>query len=273
MRTGLAASLALHAGAFALAFVTLPDFMRTHIEPVETIPVQLIDEAELSLKTSAPAAAPMPKPEPPEEKKAPEEKEPEPAPASQKEPEKEPEPAKEPEKKREPETKKEPEEKKEPEKKKPDDDLDLDALSALVDKSRKEQREAAEDPGQTDEIAEKAREAIGDGDRLTATDIDKMRAAVSRCWNASAIIGAPNPEKLVVVLDVDLNRDGSLRGAPRVANAMEISLSGNRFWKVAEQNAIRAVVGCQPYDFLDPARYDEWSEFQFNFDPASMAGF
>jgi len=123
------------------------------------------------------------------------------------------------------------------------------------------------------EMTDEQIEAIGAGDRLAASEIDKMRAAVSRCWNASAIIGAPEPEKLIVELDIDLNRDGTLTGAPRVVNALQINLSGNRFWKVAEQNAVRAVQACQPYDFFDPSRYNEWKAFTLNFDPSIMAGF
>jgi len=100
-----------------------------------------------------------------------------------------------------------------------------------------------------------------------------MRAAVKRCWQAGAIIGAPEPEKLVVLVEFELNRDGSLVGQPRVANATQINLSGNRFWKVAEQNAVRAVVGCQPYSFLPQDQYETWKELELNFDPSQMAGF
>jgi hypothetical protein len=100
-----------------------------------------------------------------------------------------------------------------------------------------------------------------------------MRAAVGRCWQTQALIGAPEPEKLLVQLEVELNRDGTLRGQPRVANGLQISLSGNQFWKVAEQVAIRAVVSCQPYDFLAADRYDSWKDMQLNFDPREMAGF
>lgn len=270
MRIGVFASLLFHACAIGLAFLSLPDFLRTKVVDAPVIPVDLINEAELAERTNVPAAAPKPKPKPPEEeKKAPaEEKKSEPPKVEEKKPEpkKEPPPA---------EPKKDPP-KKDPPKNDPpkkSDDLDLDALSALVDKSRKDDRQAADDPGETDIIADRAREAIGAGDRLTASEIDKMRAAVSRCWNASAIIGAPEPEKLVVEIDIDLNRDGSLAGAPRVVNSMQINLSGNRFWKVAEQNAIRAVQSCQPYDFFDPGRYDEWKAFTLNFDPSIMAGF
>lgn len=277
MRFGVAASIVLHACAVGVAFISLPEFLRTKVVEAPVIPIDLIDEAELADKTSVPAAVEKPKPKPPEEKKAPppEEKKPEPKKAAEKEPEakKEPPPV-EPEKKKEPEKKREkkPEKKKDPPKKK-NEDLDLDALEALVDKSRKDETETVDDPGDTDNIADQAREQIGAGDRLAATEIDKMRAAVSRCWNASAIIGAPEPEKLVVEIDIDLNRDGTLVGAPRVVNALEINLSGNRFWKVAEQNAVRAVQACQPYDFFDPVRYNEWKAFTLNFDPSIMAGF
>ncbi|MEM9263008.1 MAG: hypothetical protein AAGA22_05465, partial [Pseudomonadota bacterium] len=117
------------------------------------------------------------------------------------------------------------------------------------------------------------RAAVGDGATLSASDITKLRSAVSRCWNASAIVGAPQPEKLKVRLEVRLNRDGTLVRSPKVLNATQINLSGNRFWKVAEQNAIRAVSQCQPYDFLKQDRYDDWKEIEFVFDPTQMAGF
>lgn len=275
MRFGVLASVLLHFCALGMAFISLPEFMRTKVVEAPVIPVELIAEAELAERTSVPAAVEKPKPKPPEEKKAPpEEKKPEPKKAEEKAPEREKEPPpvepdkKEPEKK--PEVKKDPPKKDVPKK---NDDLDLDALEALVDKSRKDDKPKIDEAGDTDVIADKAREAIGAGDRLTASEVDKMRAAVSRCWNASAIIGAPAPEKLVVEIDIDLNRDGSLAGAPRVVNAMAINLSGNRFWKVAEQNAVRAVQACQPYDFFDPARYQEWKAFTLNFDPSQMAGF
>ncbi|MCB2096911.1 MAG: hypothetical protein KDE05_04700 [Parvularculaceae bacterium] len=272
MRFGVLASFLLHACAIGLAFISLPDFLRTKVVEATVIPVELIREAELAEKTSVPAAAPKPKPkaeEPPDLPK-PKEEEPKPTPKAESEPAPKPEPkAEEPAPK--PELPKpKPQEKPKPKPKQ--EDLDLDALSALVDKSRKSDAASDADSNATLE-AERARPAIGAGDRLAASEIDKMRAAVSRCWNASAIIGAPEPEKLIVELDIDLNRDGTLSGAPRVVNALQINLSGNRFWKVAEQNAIRAVQACQPYDFFDPMRYQEWKAFTLNFDPSIMAGF
>ncbi len=274
MRVGVPVSIVLHACAFGLAFVSLPEFLRTKVVETEVIPIELIEEAELAERTSVPAAAPKPKPA---EEKKPDlpktaEEPPKPTPKAEAEPPPKPEPkpaVKQPEpEKPKPAEKPKPQEKPKP---KPQD-LDLDALSALVDKSRKSEPAAQDDSAAALE-AERPRAAIGAGDRLTASDIDKMRAAVSRCWNASAIIGAPEPEKLVVEIDIDLNRDGTLAGAPRVVNSLEINLSGNRFWKVAEQNAVRAVQLCQPYNFFDQARYQDWKAFTLNFDPSIMAGF
>jgi hypothetical protein len=272
MRFGVFASLLLHACAVGLAFISLPDFLRTKVVEAPVIPIDLIDEAEFAEMTSVQAMAPKPKPkeEKPPELPKPKVEEPKPTPKAEVEPAPKPEEI-EPEPKPEP-VQQKPKQEPKPKPKPKQEDLDLDALSKLVDKSRK--AEAASDSDADAAIeADRAQEAIGAGDRLTATEIDKMRAAVSRCWNASAIIGAPEPEKLVVVLDIDLNRDGTLSGAPRVVNALEINLSGNRFWKVAQQNAIRAVQACQPYDFLDPARYQDWKAFTLNFDPSQMAGF
>ena len=274
MRFGVFTSVVLHLCAVGLAFISLPEFMRTKVVEAPVIPIELIAEAELAEKTSVPAAAPKPKPkaeEPPDlpkpkakATKPPPKAEPEPAPRLEpKAEEKKPEPKVETPK---PKPKDKPKPKPKPE------DLDLDALSALVDKSRKSETASDADADVMLE-AERARPAIGAGDRLTASEIDKIKAKIFQCWSVSAFIGAPEPEMLVVVLDFELIRAGTLKGNPRVANAAQINLSGNRFWKVAEQTAVRAVITCQPYDFLDPVRYEHWKEIQLNFDPSQMAGY
>ena len=283
MRFGVIASVLLHlalvgAGFLAPSFIKLPD-----VAPEPFIPLELIREAELDLKTSVPAASPdpvveeepepaLPEPEieeppaPVEEKPAETLPEPEPEPAPVAEQPK-PEPVK-------PEPK--PEVKPDPPKQKPavkpqpkNDELDLDALSQLIDKERQNEqpRTPNQNPSQTTEQADRARNAIGAGDRLTASDKAKMIAAIARCYNTSSLIGAPNPETLLVVLQFELNRDGTLMSPPRVANSLEISFSTNRFWKVAEQASVRAVVACQPYDFLDQARYEDWKEFEVGMRP------
>jgi hypothetical protein len=278
MRFGVFASLLFHLAILGAAFVSLPSSWRPDVAAEPYIPLELIAEAELDLTNSVPAAAPEPiveeEPEPElpepiiEEGPAPE---PEPV-AAEPEPEPEPEPVVVAE--TEPEAPEPTPPKKQPTvKPQRTAELDLDALSKLVDKSRDDTAATArEAPSQTAEAADNARRKVGAGDRLTASDEAKIQAALSRCWNSSVIIGAPEPEKLLVVIDFVLNPDGTLAGPPKVANQLQINLSGNRFWKVAEREAVAAVVKCAPYDFLPADRYETWKEFRFNFDPSQMAG-
>lgn len=277
MRSGVIASVLLHLAVIGLAFVSLPDAFRTRIEPEPYVPIEIISQAELALKTSVPAMSKEPeeKPEPPKPEPKPEKiEEPKPKPVIEEkkpEPKKEPEPAPLPKpeaKKPEPEK---PKPKPKPEVKKEPDELDFDRLSALVDKE-KTKEVAPEDPIESILKGERDQKQVGAGDKLSASDTAKMQAAIMRCWNTGALIGAPEPEKLLVQVQFELNRDGSLKGQPRVANALQINLSGNRFWKVAEQVALRAVVSCAPYGFLSPDRYDAWKEMELNFDPSVMAG-
>ncbi len=268
MRFSVTASILLHASALGLAFLSLPENWRSKVISEPVVPISILSKAELDELTSVPAQQPKPVEEPVEqlEPPAPELVE-EPAPEIP-EPtiEVEPEPAK-PEPK--PEAKPKPPEPKPPTPKPKPDELDLDRLSALVDKEREK------DPGAPAATADADRpqEQVGAGDRLTASDLAKMRAAVGRCWQTQSLIGAPEPEKLLVQVQIELNQDGTLKGQPRVVNALQINLSGNQFWKVAEQVAVRAVISCQPYNFLAADRYHVWREMQLNFDPREMAGF
>lgn len=272
MRFGLLVSLLFHLAVVGAAFISLPDGWRPDVEAEPYIPLELIAEAELDLTTNIPAATPEivdePEPEPePEELVVEELPAPPELPAELPEPEPEPAPVL-------PEPTPEPEIEPTPPVKKPEPEgLDLDALSQLIDKEveAETQRETRE-PSLTDQTADRARDAVGTGDRLSASVISKMQAAVRPCWNAGAIIGAPKPEQLVVSLEFELTRDGKVVSAPRVTNALQINLSGNKFWKVAEREAIAAVSKCAPYDFLPQDQYTTWRDMRLNFDPSQMVG-
>lgn len=273
MRFGVVASVLLHLCAVGLAFVSIPESWRPKVMPEPYVPIEIISKAELAEMTSVPATRKEPPPEIEPEPKppAPEEKVEEPLPKPQeKAPEPKLEPAQAPEVKKEEKKPEPPKPKPKPKPKEPED-LDLDRLSALVDKE-KQKVQQPEEPAPNAVEGERDQKQIGAGDRLAASDIAKMKAAIQRCWNASALIGAPEPEKLRVEVQFELNLDGSLKSQPRVVNSLQISLSGNQFWKVAEQLAVRAVIQCQPYDFLTPDRYEIWREMQLNFDPTEMAG-
>jgi outer membrane biosynthesis protein TonB len=287
MRFGVAASLLLHLCAIGLLFVSLPEGWRPKVTPEPYVPIEIISQAELAEKTSVPAAAPKPKPEvkpepeppapekveapapEPVEEKKPETETPPPPPQEQAAPKPEPEPvAPEPEKKPEP-----PKPKPKPKPKKDTGELDLDRLSALVNKERAKEQPQQGAPSETPIESERTQRQVGAGDRLAASEKAKMQAAIYRCWQIGAIAGMPEANRLIVTVEFELNRDGTLDGQPRVANEMQINLSGNKFWKVAEQSAVRAVVSCQPYDFFPQDKYSDWREWRLDFDPSQAAGY
>ncbi len=281
MRFGFVASVLFHLCVAGAALVWGRDWTSDRdliSEP--SIPVELITEARLADVTNVPAAIEEAADAAPTEPEVPDdpvpiieepiiiaEVEPElvapPAPPAKEEPEPEPEKIAEPE----PEA---PKPKPVPPKPKPvvkkpkpkPQGLDLDAL---LDKAKKANDNGeTRKPRETPKIAEKARGGSNGGE-LTATETALVKAAMLKCWTPPD--GAPNPEKLVVEVNIRLNRDGTLAQNPKVLNSTKINLSGNRFWKVAEQKALRAVVQCAPYDFLPQDRYDRWSDMTFNFAP------
>ncbi|MEO0613896.1 MAG: hypothetical protein AAFY83_11345, partial [Pseudomonadota bacterium] len=152
-----------------------------------------------------------------------------------------------------------------PKKKKPKDDgLDLDALADLAKKNQR--ADAVRDPKEAAGAAKGPVKVSGGSGTLTASENAKLLAAMRRCWNP--LDGAPNPEKLRVEVSFRLLPNGRLQERPKVLNATQIALSPNRYWKVAEQRAVQAVIECQPYTFFAPERYGE--EFILNFTPTLL---
>ena len=272
MRFTIVISVLLHVAAFAVGYLAMPDFRRELIiEPI--VPVEILREADLAEETSVPETTtepeeepepvePEPEPEPVQPEPEPEQVEPEPVPELDPEPEEpeeiEPEPEPEPEPPA-PEPEPEPPE---------EDNLDFDDLESALENLDPDEDTSA--PRETLEEGDRDQERVGLGDQLTVNEMTAMLGAMLRCWNFDA--GVPDAETLVVRVEFNLNRDGSIKGNPRVLNEGQISASGNPFWKVAERNAVNAVVKCAPYDFLAQERYEEWEEIQLNFDPRIMAG-
>lgn len=69
-----------------------------------------------------------------------------------------------------------------------------------------------------------------------------VQAKLQGCWRTS--LDAPNPEALLVVVELEFERDGRLAQAPEVKNAAQIALSGNPFWAAAQRRAVAGVVEC-----------------------------
>ena len=259
---GLILSVGLHAGAAALAVIGWPYLSPDEPLIIPDVPIELISEAEIADEVSIPEQSREEEPEPAPEQ-APEPQEPEPAPEPPA-PEPEPEPAAPPppEEADEPEPEPEPE----PEAPKPDsapepepdpepeDDLaGLDDVLRDLDPDKQERKapsETPEAPGGTVDT-----DRVGTGRTLTLTEDVILKQAFARCWQEPGAV--PNRERLVVTVRVRLNRNGTLAGTPSVLNDGEINRSGNRFWQAARINAVAAVTGCAPYDFLPDALIED----------------
>lgn len=113
------------------------------------------------------------------------------------------------------------------------------------------------------------RDAVGSGAADTADLAALIRSQTYRCWRTVADM--PNPENLGVIVEVRLNRDGSLSGAPRVKDLGRIQASGNSFWLTAAERAQTAVLDCAPYR-LPADRYSQWRLIEVNFHVDLAAG-
>lgn len=104
----------------------------------------------------------------------------------------------------------------------------------------------------------------GDGDRLSANEIDAFRAQVSRCWTPP--VGGLGADAIIVKLHIMLNKDGTLSRPPRIQNRIN-----SPFFTPAADSALRAVLQCEPYR-MPPEKFSQWRDMLLTFDPRQMYG-
>ena len=100
---------------------------------------------------------------------------------------------------------------------------------------------------------------------LGVSEIDKLRAHVSKCWEPP--IGAAGSDTLVVDIILSLDRDGHVLSA-KVDNTFRFDT--DRTYKVAAEEAIRATRKCSPLP-LPPEKYEQWKSFVFVFNPRFLS--
>ncbi|PHS28067.1 MAG: hypothetical protein COA84_02120 [Robiginitomaculum sp.] len=264
MRLGLPISLVLHGGVIAVGLMVLPEPKLAVVNTPEIVPVELVI---LAKETNIKAQAPKPKAK--EDEPVPLVTEPEALP----EPEPEPEPIAPPPPKAKPKPVKKDvaaKPKPKPKKKAPRPKRKTKPKAPAFDLARLENKLAKQDKDNpVSDIFERAREARGAGDDMTANEIDLLRAQMYRCWRTS--LDAPNPEKLKVTIRILLNPDGTLSSPPKVLNAVQIKRSGDPFWQAAADKARRAVLRCEPYT-LPADKYASWRDMTMHFTPADILG-
>jgi len=261
--------------ALALAIVFgLPSFVKPPPEPEMPNTVEVVTMAP---KATAPELTkpPVPKqPDPPKQEVKPEPTPPAPAPpkAAEAKPEPKPEPI--PDKKAEvvkPEPKKEEPKKEEPKKaevKKPEKDR-FDSILDSVLKNKAPAKPTPPDPQakpvQQAAAPQQRQTAANLSDQLARSEMDAVREKVRPCWNFPA--GAPNPERLIVDIQVSMNPNGTVREATIV----DRSRMNDPFYRSAAEAALRATLNpsCQPFP-LPADKYNTWRNFTFGFDPRDL---
>jgi outer membrane biosynthesis protein TonB len=97
--------------------------------------------------------------------------------------------------------------------------------------------------------------------------ISMIMEQIKVCWNVPA--GAKDAGTLKPVIDVDIERDGTIRF---VGFAEEGRYNSDPYYQVAADAARRAVLDprCNPLRRLPPFEYNKWNELSIKFNPESI---
>lgn len=138
--------------------------------------------------------------------------------------------------------------------------FDADKIAALLDKRDPQRSVATGDlANQTPALGT----STGNDKKLSASEIDALRARLMALWNPP--VGIQNPEELVIRIRLQLQPDGRLAGPPIV-----VTSGTGPLYNSARDSAIRAVFRAQPFNMLKRDTYDAWRDIEVTFDPRDM---
>lgn len=146
------------------------------------------------------------------------------------------------------------------------DEFSVDAAARLANADTKTGRERREGAS-----ADRNQRGAGLGTAEVAALRDRVnavgRAHLRRCWRMP--IDLPDPDRLVVTVEFELNRNGTLNGQPRVTNPRNYTF--DPYMRAAAEAALRAVRQCDPFPFADDAvlreHYEAWRSPEIVFSP------
>jgi colicin import membrane protein len=137
-------------------------------------------------------------------------------------------------------------------------------VAALLDKRDSSRLAAA---GETLNPSATLGTSTGQSAQISLSELDALRQRLAQLWSPPA--GAKDPQELVVVFRIKLNRDGRIAPGPWP----QLVASGNTPHAIAaRESAARALNRGQPYDMLKPEHYEQWKDIEITFDPREMFG-
>lgn len=266
-------SAIMHAVVFLLIVFGLPSLFDRQLEPEE----QAITAEILPISTVSnvrPSAPPKPQPQqtPPKPVSPPKQEKPAPTPPKpeEKKPEPKPEPLPTPKEKPKVQEKPKEEPKEKPKeqakpKEKPKEAPTLDQILKDI-KAKAEQQPQPKTLQAVDNPSEKpATGPFNPTMPLSLSEKDAIRQQIQRNWNIPA--GAKDAMNLVVLLNIKLNRDGTVRSVDVVDRGR---YGSDSFYRAAADSAVRAVRKSSPLLGLSQEKYASWEELELNFDPKEM---
>jgi outer membrane biosynthesis protein TonB len=142
--------------------------------------------------------------------------------------------------------------------------FDAKQVAALLDKRDSARLAAA---GETLNPSATLGTSTGQSAQISLSELDALRQRLAQLWSPPA--GAKDPQELVVVFRIKLNRDGRIAPGPWP----QLVASANTPLAIAaRESAARALNRGQPYDMLKPEHYEQWKDIEITFDPREMFG-
>lgn len=149
----------------------------------------------------------------------------------------------------------------------------LDSLLASLNEARpkpqqgeQKDTDAAQEPAPTPAPLPKAQQTSLDQPvKLSAGEMDALRAQLRRCWNFPA--GARNPEDLIVEVRVTMRQDRT----PILVEVLDADKTSDSFYRAAADAARRALLNpaCHPFK-LPQDKFSLWQTMILTFDPREM---
>lgn len=304
MRYGATISALLHVGILILVIAGLPGILQSERTEIVPISVEVVSLEELSKKPEKktppkpearkpapkkpdpPKVAkvtpppPAPVPTPPETLKIPEPEPMPPEPTPKAEPVPVPKPKPKPQARPEPPKKAEtevavksppvPRPKIKPKPPPPKPDAFQSLLKNLAQDRREAEKAKAEEPEKVAKRAEdKPKRSALQARMMAASLVQAINQQLTPCWKIQA--GAKDAANMSVAVNIRLNPDGSLGGAPKIEDTAR--LGRDPFFRAVAESALRALRdrACMPLK-LPYDNYDLWKEIIFTFDPKEVLG-
>lgn len=105
-----------------------------------------------------------------------------------------------------------------------------------------------------------------EGPAFTVSEIAKLKAHISKCWNVHA--GAKDAKEHVVDVDIHFSPEGFVEKAEIVDKKRMLQ---DPFYRVAAETAQRSLLDpdCNPFP-IPKSDYKRWADITFRFDPKDM---